>query len=90
MLRAGIRIGSLAAFLVGALIVFFTFGTVIDRRRREVALLRSLGAVPAQVAAIFVREAVMTPAGPAAASASWPRSRWPTSRPGPASPPPDT
>jgi putative ABC transport system permease protein len=57
VLRAGIRFGSLAAFLVGALIVFFTFGAVVDRRRREVALLRSLGALPAQVAAIFVREA---------------------------------
>jgi putative ABC transport system permease protein len=59
VLRAGIRAGSLASFLVGALIVFFTFGAVIDRRRREVALLRSLGAVPAQVAAIFVREALI-------------------------------
>ena len=57
VLRAGIRFGSLAAFLVGALIVFFTFGAVVDRRRREVALLRTLGALPGQVAAIFVREA---------------------------------
>jgi putative ABC transport system permease protein len=59
VMRSAIRLGSLSAFLVGALIVFFTFGVVIDRRRREVALLRSLGALPRQVAAIFVREAVI-------------------------------
>ncbi len=59
VMRSAIRLGSLAAFLVGALIVFFTFGVVVDRRRREVALLRSLGALPRQVAAIFVREAVL-------------------------------
>lgn len=58
VMRSAIRLGSLAAFLVGALIVFFTFGVVVDRRRREVALLRSLGALPRQVAAIFVREAL--------------------------------
>jgi putative ABC transport system permease protein len=59
VMRSAIRLGSLAAFLVGALIVFFTFGVVVDRRRREVALLRSLGALPKQVAAIFVREALI-------------------------------
>ncbi|MFT3764253.1 MAG: FtsX-like permease family protein [Minicystis sp.] len=59
VMRSAIRLGSLASFLVGALIVFFTFGVVVDRRRREVALLRSLGALPAQVAAIFVREALI-------------------------------
>jgi putative ABC transport system permease protein len=59
VMRSAIRLGSLAAFLVGALIVFFTFGVVVDRRRREVALLRSLGALPRQVAAVFVREAAI-------------------------------
>jgi putative ABC transport system permease protein len=59
VMRSAIRLGSLAAFLVGALIVFFTFGVVVDRRRREVALLRSLGALPKQVGAIFVREALI-------------------------------
>lgn len=59
VMRSAIRLGSLASFLVGALIVFFTFGVVVDRRRREVALLRSLGALPRQVAAIFVREALI-------------------------------
>jgi len=59
VMRSAIRLGSLAAFLVGALIVFFTFGVVVDRRRKEVALLRSLGALPRQVAAIFVREAAI-------------------------------
>jgi putative ABC transport system permease protein len=59
VMRSAIRLGSLSAFLVGALIVFFTFGVVVDRRRREVALLRSLGALPRQVAAIFVREAIL-------------------------------
>jgi putative ABC transport system permease protein len=59
VMRSAIRLGSLAAFLVGALIVFFTFGVFVDRRRREVALLRSLGALPRQVAAVFVREAAI-------------------------------
>jgi putative ABC transport system permease protein len=59
VMRSAIRLGSLAAFLVGALIVFFTFGVIVDRRRKEVALLRSLGALPGQAAAIFVREAVV-------------------------------
>jgi putative ABC transport system permease protein len=59
VMRSAIRLGSLSAFLVGALIVFFTFGVVVERRKREVALLRSLGALPRQVAAIFVREAVL-------------------------------
>ncbi len=59
VMRSAIRLGSLSAFLVGALIVFFTFGVIIDKRRREAALLRSLGAQPRQVAAIFVREAVL-------------------------------
>ncbi|MFO0757590.1 MAG: FtsX-like permease family protein [Byssovorax sp.] len=59
VLRAGIRAGSLSAFLLGALIVFFTFSAVIDRRLRELALLRSLGALPGQLAAIFLREAAV-------------------------------
>ena len=59
VMRSAIRLGSLSAFLVGALIVFFTFGVVVERRKREVALLRSLGALPRQVAAIFVREAAL-------------------------------
>ena len=59
VMRSAIRLGSLSAFLVGALIVFFTFGVIVDRRKREVALLRSLGALPQQVAAIFVREALL-------------------------------
>jgi putative ABC transport system permease protein len=59
VMRSAVRLGSLSAFLVGALIVFFTFAVVVDRRRREVALLRSLGATPRQVAAIFAREALL-------------------------------
>ncbi|MEO7327506.1 MAG: ABC transporter permease, partial [Minicystis sp.] len=59
VMRSASRLGSLSAFLVGALIVFFTFGVIVDKRRREAALLRSLGALPRQVAAIFVREAFL-------------------------------
>lgn len=59
VMRSAIRLGSLSAFLVGALIVFFTFAVVIERRRREIALLRSLGALPSQVAQIFVLEAAI-------------------------------
>lgn len=59
VMRSAIRMGSLSAYLVGALIVFFTFASVIERRKREVALYRSLGALPEQVAAVFVREAAL-------------------------------
>lgn len=59
VMRSAIRLGSLSAYLVGALIVFFTFAAVIERKKREVALYRSLGALPEQVAAVFVREAVL-------------------------------
>jgi putative ABC transport system permease protein len=59
VMRSTIRMASLGAFLVGALIVFFTFGVVVDQRRREVALLRSLGALPRQLAGVLLREALM-------------------------------
>lgn len=59
VMRSAIRLGSLSAYLVGALIVFFTFAAVTARKRREVALYRSLGALPEQVAAVFVREALI-------------------------------
>ena len=59
VMRSAIRLGSLSAYLVGALIVFFTFAAVIERRKREVALYRSLGALPEEVAAVFVREAMI-------------------------------
>lgn len=59
VMRSAIRLGSLSAFLVGALIVFFTFGVVVERRKRELALLRSLGALPGQVARIFFLEALL-------------------------------
>ena len=59
IMRSLIRLGSLSAFLVGALIVFFTFAVAVERRRREVALLRSLGAQPRQVQAVLLREALL-------------------------------
>ncbi|WP_437905735.1 FtsX-like permease family protein [Sorangium sp. So ce327] len=59
IMRSAIRLGSLSAFLVGALIVFFTFNVAVERRRREIALLRSAGALPPQVAAVFVLEALL-------------------------------
>ncbi len=58
VMRSAIRLGSLSAFLVGALIVFFSFAVVIEHRRREMALLRSLGATARQAAGVLVREAV--------------------------------
>lgn len=57
VMRSAIRIGSLAAYLVGALIVFFSLSVVVERRKRELALLRSLGALPRQLAAVFLFEA---------------------------------
>ncbi|MCB9647079.1 MAG: ABC transporter permease [Deltaproteobacteria bacterium] len=59
VMRSAIRLGSLSAFLVGALIVFFTFRVVVEQRRREIALLRSLGATPRQVAGIFLLSAML-------------------------------
>lgn len=63
VMRSAIRLGSLSAFLVGALIVFFSLAVVIEHRRREVALLRSLGATSRQVAAVFVGEVAWVGAG---------------------------
>lgn len=57
VMRSAIRLGSLSAYLVGALIVFFSLSVVVERRRRELALLRSLGALPRQLASIFLFEA---------------------------------
>jgi len=59
VMRSAIRLGSLAAFAVGGLIVFFTFGVSVAQRRRTVALLRSMGAVRAQIAAILLLEAAI-------------------------------
>jgi putative ABC transport system permease protein len=59
VMRSAIRLGSLSAFMVGALIVFFTFGVVVERRKREIALLRSLGALPRQVAGVIVLESLI-------------------------------
>jgi putative ABC transport system permease protein len=59
VMRSATRLGSLSAFLVGALIVFFTFRVIVAQRKREIALLRSLGTTPKQVAAIFFTEALI-------------------------------
>lgn len=59
VMRSAIRLGSLSAFLVGALIVFFTFRVVVEQRRREIALLRSLGTSRLQVVGVFLLEAVL-------------------------------
>lgn len=59
VMRSAIRLGSLSAYLVGALIVFFTFRVVVEQRRREIALLRSLGSTSRQVASIFLLEALI-------------------------------
>lgn len=59
VMRSAIRLGSLSAFLVGALIVFFAFRVRVARRRREVALLRSLGATRRQVALVFLLEGLV-------------------------------
>jgi putative ABC transport system permease protein len=59
VMRSAIRLASLSAFLVGALIVFFTFRVVVRERRREIALLRSLGTTPKQIARVFLLEALI-------------------------------
>ena len=57
IMRAAIRVGALGAFIVGALIVFFTFSVLVERRKRELALLRSLGTTPRQIVGILFLEA---------------------------------
>ena len=59
VMRSAIRLGSLSAFMVGALIVFFTFAVIVERRRKEIALLRSLGATSRQVAGVLLLEAAI-------------------------------
>src|SRR5919199_2597589 len=48
-----------AALLVGAFIIFNTFSITVAQRRREFALLRSLGATRAQVLAAVTAEALL-------------------------------
>ncbi|MCA9672772.1 MAG: ABC transporter permease [Myxococcales bacterium] len=59
VMRSAIRMGSLSAFLVGALIVFFTFTVIVERRKRELALLCSLGATRKQIARIVALQALI-------------------------------
>jgi putative ABC transport system permease protein len=57
MMRSAVRLASLLAFFIGAIIVFYTIGFSIQQRQKELALLTSLGATFRQVAAIILFEA---------------------------------
>ena len=58
IMRAAIRAGALGSFAVGALIVFFTFSVVVERRR-VLALLNSIGGTRSQLIRILVLEAIV-------------------------------
>lgn len=57
MMRSAVRLASLLAFFIGAIIVFYTIGFSIQQRQKELALLTSLGATFRQVAVIVLFEA---------------------------------
>lgn len=57
MMRSAVRLASLLAFFIGAIIVYYTIGFSIQQRKKELALLTSLGATFRQVASIVVFEA---------------------------------
>ncbi len=50
---------SAVALLVGLFLVYNTMSFAVVRRRREIGILRSLGASPAAVAGVFLTEAVL-------------------------------
>jgi len=57
MMRSAVRLASLLAFFIGAIIVFYTIGFSIQQRQKELALLTSLGATFRQVAGMVLFEA---------------------------------
>ena len=59
IMRAAIRAGALGAFAVGALIVFFTFSVVVERRKRALALLNSIGGTRSQLIRVLIIEAIL-------------------------------
>lgn len=56
---AGFSISSFIAMGIGAFLILNAFQVSVNRRRRDIGTLRSLGATPAQVLALFLAEAAV-------------------------------
>lgn len=60
---AGFNITSVIALAIGTFLIFNAFHVAVNRRRRDVGTLRSLGATPRQVQSLFLLEASVVGAG---------------------------
>ena len=56
---AGFTISSVFALGIGTFLIFNSFAVAVNRRRRDIGTLRSLGATPRQVALLFLFEAAI-------------------------------
>lgn len=56
---AGFSISSYIAMGIGAFLILNAFQVAVNRRRRDIGTLRSLGATPTQVLALFLTEAAL-------------------------------
>jgi putative ABC transport system permease protein len=56
---AGFNISSIIALGIGTFLIFNAFHVAVNRRRRDIGTLRSLGATPRQVLALFLLEAAV-------------------------------
>ena len=58
-LALGVNITSIFALGIGVFLVFDVFAVAVDRRRRDIGILRAVGATPRQVQALFLVEAAL-------------------------------
>jgi putative ABC transport system permease protein len=58
-LVVGVNITSVFALGIGVFLVFDVFAVAVDRRRRDIGILRAVGATPRQVQALFLVEAAL-------------------------------
>ena len=65
------------ALLVGSFVIWNTFNVLVAQRRREVALLRAVGATRRQVLSGVLIEAAIDRAGGRAVGLARPASAWP-------------
>jgi putative ABC transport system permease protein len=57
--RLVLRFSSGAALVIGMFIIYNTFAVAVTQRRKEIGILRALGATRRQIAALFVGESVI-------------------------------
>ncbi len=58
-LVVGVNVTSVFALGIGIFLVFDVFAVAVDRRRRDIGILRAVGATPRQVQALFLVEAAI-------------------------------